>query len=124
MTLSSDEINMLSKHLEQDSMADSLARLSLRYKNDVSWPDMPPRSKEQDKVYNKELQQAMLTSVEKESTNIAAAMRKVHEACRDQRDFEIIHAGRKKLMQGCFEAVKWRYEKLGRQIDALEKSPK
>ena len=122
--MNSSEINMLSKHLEQDSLADSLARLSSKYKNDVSWPDMPPRSKEQDTDYNTELQTAMRTSLEKEVTNMASALRKVHEACRDQRDFEIIRAGRKKLMKGCAIATKWRYEKLGRQIEALEKSPK
>ena len=122
--MKSSEINLLSKHLEQDSLADSLARMSSKYKNDISWPDMPPRSKEQDTDYNTELQTAMKTSLEKESTNIAAALRRVHEACRDQRDFEIIRAGRKTLMKGCIEAAKWRYEKIGRQIEALEKSPK
>lgn len=124
MSLSSGEIDILSKHLEQDSLADSLAQLSSSYKNDVAWPDLEPRSEDQDIKYNEELQQAMLTDLEKESTNIAAAMRRVHEACRDQRDFEILHAGRKKLMKGCLEAAKWRYEKLGRQIEALEKIPK
>ena len=123
MSLSSVEIDILSKRLEQDSLADSLAQLSSSFKNDVVWPDLEPRSEDQDTKYNEELQQAMLTDIEKESTNIAAAMRRVHEACRDQRDFEILHTGRKKLMMGCLKAAKWRYEKLGRQIEALEKSP-
>ena len=120
--MNSDDIVILGKKLEQDALADSLARLSEEYKNDVAWPEMPFRSEEQDKEYNAELQAALKAKEDRFCTAVSAAMRKAHEASRTQRDFEIVTAGRKKLMLGCLQAAAWRYEKLGMEIEAAEQS--
>ena len=114
------EIELLGRKHEQDALADSLARLSEQYKNSITYPDMPVRSEEQELIYAQELAAAQTAPLDKKSTETCTAMRKVHEASRTQRDFEIIKSGRKKLMQSCLNAAVWRYQKLGRQIKAAE----
>jgi hypothetical protein len=118
--MTSKEIELLGRQLEQDALADSLARLSGQWKNDISYPDMPPRSFDQDQIYNEELQLSLAAPMEKSSTEIAKAMRKTHEASRTQRDFEIIRAGRKKLMASCLDNAVYRWRKLDREIKAAQ----
>lgn len=120
--MKSKEIELLGRKLEQDALADSLARLSDSWKNDISYPDMPTRSPKQDQDYNEELQLALAAPMDKTSTEIAKAMRKTHEASRTQRDFEIIHAGRKKLLASCLDNAVYRWRKLDREIKAAEES--
>ena len=114
------EIELLGRMQEQDALADSLGYLSDAYKNAVTIPDVPVRSETQDLTYAEELALAQTAPLDKKSTVTCTAMRKVHEASRTQRDFEIIKAGRKKLMQSCLNAAVWRWEKLGRQIKAKQ----
>ena len=118
--LSSLDVELLGRRREQDALADSLARLSEGFRNSITYPDVPVRSTTQSEEYAKEVPLAQAAPLDRKSTEISAAMRKVHEASRTQRDFEIIQAGRMKLLKGCLNAAAWRYAKLGRQIKAKE----
>ena len=117
-------INVLGKQHEQDALADSLGVLSDRFKNAIEYPEMPVRSAEESEYWNSELQQSLLAPLPERSTAVSSAMRRVHEASRTERDFEILHAGRKKLLKGCLDAAVWRWEKLGRQIKAIQTGEK
>lgn len=117
--MNSLEIELLGRMHEQDALADSLGHLSEAYKNTVSYPEVPVRSEEQEEIYAEEIATALAADLDKKSTETCTAMRKTHEASRTQRDFEILKAGRKKLMQACLNAAVWRWEKLGRQIKAV-----
>lgn len=116
------EIEILGKRKEQDAIADSLTHVFKSYKNNADLPEMPVRSSKQDAIYSQEIAMAQCADLDKKSSATAVVMRKVHEASRTQRDFEILQAGRKKLMLSCLKAAYWRWEKLGKEAEEMEKS--